>query len=312
MEKIDEIPEPSPSASPIAPARPIARNRLRETAVSIAIFLAFWGIYLATGNYQPSPFNAHVYLAYSLLHRRFDLIDPPGFFETARFAGHTYIAYGIGPSLLMLPFVAIWGLDFRQPVFAAALAAAAVTLWSATLTHLRFRGRSRILLTLLFGLGSLVWFYGGAKGNSWSLMHVTTLFGLTLAIYETLARGRGWLTGLAFGIAVLSRQTVLLALPFFVWSLWRDGESPRRNFNRELGFALCLCAPILFDAYYNAARFGSPWDSGYPRVIVAITALRFRPWGLFSLNYVAANARTYFLKLPENLPSFPWYDPTMA
>jgi len=174
------------TASVNEPNQAVADNRTRDAAVLIAIFLLFWGIYLATGCYQRNPFNAHVYLAYSLLRGRFDLINPPGYFETVQTAGRSYIAYGIGPSLLMLPCVAIWGMDFHQAAFMAALSTGAVTIWSSTLRRLGIHGQARSLLTVSFGLGSLFWFYGGANGTTWSLMHVTTVFGLTFAIHETL------------------------------------------------------------------------------------------------------------------------------
>ena len=289
------------------------RKRLQDAGSVLAIFLLFWGIYVASGCYRRSPFNAHVYLAYSLLHGRFDLIDPPGYFEKVQFAGRTYMAYGIGPSLLMLPFVAIWGLDFPQAIFMAGLAAMAVTLWWSTLARLETRGLARGLLTMLFGLGSLFWFYGGESGNTWSLMHVTAVFGLILAIHEILGRGRGWLVGIGFGIAVLSRQPVLLSLPFFVVGLWReDAKMSAPRLSREMWFAVCFGALMIFDAFYNAARFGSVFDNGYRRVVLATTDPRFLPWGLFSIKYAAQNAKIYFLKLPENLPQFPWYNPTMA
>jgi hypothetical protein len=288
-------------------------NRIWKATAFLAILLLFWGIYIGTGCYRRNPFNAHVYLAYSLLRGRFDLINPPGYFETVQFAGRSYIAYGIGPSLLMLPFVAIWGLDFHQPIFMAGLAALAVTLWWSTLARLEIHGLVRTLLTALFGLGSLFWFYGGGNGNTWSLMHVTAVFGLMLAIHETLGKARGWLVGIGLGIAVLSRQPVLLSLPFFVGMLWReDTKSINANLNREIWFVFCLGALMTFDAFYNAARFGSVFDNGYKRVVLATTDSRFLPWGLFSIKYAAQNAKTYFLKLPENLPEFPWYDPTMG
>lgn len=289
------------------------RNRLESAGSILAIFLLFWGIYIVTGCYRRSPFNAHVYLAYSLLHGRFDLIDPPGYFETVQFAGRSYIAYGIGPSLLMLPFVAIWGLDFHQSIFMAGLAALAVTLWWSTLARLEIQGLARGLLTVLFGLGSLFWFYSGGSGNTWSLMHVTAVFGLMLAIHEMLGEGRGWLVGIGFGIAVLSRQPVLLSLPFFVGGLWReDAKKIRDKLSKEMWFVACFGALMIFDAFYNVARFGSVVDNGYKRVVLATTDPRFLPWGLFSVNYVAENAKIYFLKLPENVPEFPWYDPTMG
>jgi hypothetical protein len=309
--------EPSISACFAAdgsrPVEAAAKSPAPQAVAFLAIFILFWGVYIGTGCYQRNPFNAHVYLAYSLLHGRFDLINPPAYLETVKFSGRSYVAYGIAPSLLMLPFVAIWGLDFHQPVFMAGLAALAVSLWSSTLGRLGIHGLFRGLLTTLFGLGSLLWFYGGAKGNTWSLMHVTAVFGLTLSIHEIFGKRRGWLVGIAFGIAVLSREPVLLSLPFFVGMLWID-DSKRINgaLTREMWFASCLGALIIFDAFYNAARFGSVFDNGYQRVILATTAPRFLPWGIFSFRYVPQNAHTYFLKLPENLAEFPWYDPTMG
>ena len=66
----------------------------------------------------------------------------------------------------------------------AGLAALAVTLWWSTLARLEIHGTARGLLTVLLGLGSLFWFYGGESGNTWSLMQVTAVFGLMLAIHE--------------------------------------------------------------------------------------------------------------------------------
>jgi len=248
-----------------------AEERVRAFAESTGCFFLFWAIYLLTGSYRRSPFNAHVYLAYSLLHGRFDLINPPANFEIIHYAGRNYVAYGIAPSLLMLPFVALYGLSFHQSIFKAALAALAVTLWRATLASLEIYGVTRTLFTILFGLGSLFWFYGGAHGDTWSLMHVTAVLGLTLAIYDVVGKGRGWLAGIGFGFAVLARQPVLLSLPFFVGMLWRnDARAVNRNLNREIWFAACFAALMILEAYYNAARFGSPFDNGYKRALVGI------------------------------------------
>jgi hypothetical protein len=308
-----ETPLPTTTASDSTVDHTAFQKRIPNARAYFAIFLAFWGVYLASGCYQRSAFNPHVYLALSILHGRFDVIDPPGYFELVRTAGHSYVAYGIGPSLLMLPFVAIWGLDFNQSIFVAGLGALAVTLWRSVLERLGTIGSTRDLLTVLFGLGSLFWFYAGENGSTWNLMHVTAVLGLVLAIHETLGRARGWFVGVSFGVAVLSRQPVLLSLPFFVGSLWRtDSNGIRGNLNREIWFGLCLGGLMFFDAFYNSARFGNVFDNGYRRVIEATTATRFRPWGLFSFRYVADNAKVYFLRLPENLSDFPWYNPTMA
>ncbi len=276
------------------------------------IFLIFAALYAATGCYKRTPFTAHVYLSYAMLHGHFDLLSPPGHFEVTQFGGRSYVAYGIGPSLLMLPFVAIWGLDFHQALFSAMLAALAVSLWWSTLGLMKIDGSDRAWLTTLLGAGSLFWFYAGKDGATWSLTHVTLVFGLMLAIRETVGKRRGWIAGLGFGLAVLARQPVLLALPFFAGMLWKNDEPFRPALKRELWFAAGLGVLLTFDAYYNYARFGSPFDNGYGRLILAYNDARLRSLGLFNLAYLRQNIHLYFMKLPSRLPDFPWFDPSMG
>lgn len=273
---------------------------------SLVVFLLFWGLYAATGCWKWTGYNAHVHLAWAMLHGQFNLIDPPGHFEMLRVGGKAYIAYGVGPTLMMLPLVAIWGPSFHQALFAAALAAWAVALWWSTLGLLQADPKARIALTACFGVGSLFWYYGGQNGNTWTIMHVVTVWGLMLAIRETLGKQRGWIVGVGFGLAVLSRQAVLLAAPFFLVLLFQD-----RNWRKLLGFAAGAGAFLGFGAFYNFARFGTPFDNAYKGVILATTPANQVPWGIFHPNYIAQNLQGYFLKLPARIPEFPYFDPTL-
>ncbi len=273
---------------------------------SLTVFYLFWAIYVATGCWKWTSYNAHVHLAWAMLHGQFHLIDPPGHFEMIREAGKAYVAYGIGPTLLMLPFVAIWGLSFHQALFAAALAAWAVALWWSTLGLLKADLKARLALTACFGLGSLFWFYGGQNGNTWTIMHVVTVWGLMLAIRETLGKQRGWIVGLGFGLAVLSRQAVLLSAPFFLVLLFQG-----KDWRKPLGFAAGSGALLGFGAFYNFARFGNPFNNAYKAVILETTPAHLVPWGIFHVNYIPQNVQGYFLRLPEQLASFPYFSPTL-
>jgi hypothetical protein len=294
---------------PVAVAAPQDRQKDRPVVFWL-IFFAFWRLYEMLGCYKGTAFNAHVLLAWSMLHGHFDLINPPAYFELTRIAGRSYIAYGIGPSLLMLPLVALWGPSFNQATFNAALGGLAVAFWWSSTGFLGFRVAERLWLTALFGAGSLFCFVAGQSGNTWGLMHVTTVFGLMLAIYDVLGRKRGWVAGLGFGIAVLSRQPVLLGLPFFAGMLWSGGTRGKARLHKELAFAVATGLLLAFDAWYNFARFGSVFDNGYSQVVQATGGSG--PWGLFSIHYLPQNYRVYFLSLPERVPNFPWFSPTMA
>jgi hypothetical protein len=287
---------------------PLTDSTREHPLVFWLIALLFWRLY-ETLCYGPTPFNAHVLLAWAMLHGHFYLIHAPGYFELTHVAGLSYIAYGIGPSLLMLPLVGLWGPDFNQPAFNEALGGLAVALWWSITGLLGLDFWKRVWLTLLFATGSLFCFMAGQNGNTWDLMHVTTVFGLMLAIYDVVGKRRGWLAGLGFGIAVLSRQPALLGLPFFIVMLWSNTESLYRQ-KRELAFAIALGSLLAFAAWYNFARFGNPFDNGYARVIAATGGAG--PWGLFSIHYFAQNYHVYFLQLPERISGFPWLNPTMA
>jgi hypothetical protein len=90
-------------------------------------------------------------------------------------AGRSYVAYGIGPSLLMLPLVALWGPGFNQAAFNAALGGLAVALWWSITGLLSFDYWKRLWLTALFAVGALFCFAAGQSGSTWNLMHVTTV-----------------------------------------------------------------------------------------------------------------------------------------
>jgi hypothetical protein len=71
----------------------------------------------------------YVYLAYSLLHRHVDLIQlPPTTYDLLHVNGQWFVAGSPLPSLLMLPFVAIFGVGFSDVLFSVVLGAIDVAL----------------------------------------------------------------------------------------------------------------------------------------------------------------------------------------
>ena len=305
---------PGPEAAALPPPEApgvFAHPLFQRYGDAAYLFVLFWCIYALSGALKATPYVAHVLLAKAMLAGRFFIDDLPGFMEHTVYQGHTYVAYGIAPSLLMMPFVAIWGDRFPQPMFCAALGALTVALWWRVLGRMDLLPAWRTWLTAMFGLGSLFWFYAGQNGNTWSIMHVVVCLGLMVAIDDCLGRQRAWVAGLGRGLAVLSRQTVFLSLPFFVAMLWRDdratGGAP--VIKKAALFAVGLGLPLLFNAYYNHARFGSPFDNGYGKVISEYQKLEY---GFFHMHYLMTNLHTYFWALPERLGHFPWFNPTMG
>src|SRR5512143_479686 len=71
----------------------------------------------------------YVYLAQSLLHGHTDLIQlPPVTYDLLHFNGQWFVAGSPMPSILMLPFVAIFGVGFSDVLFSVVLGAIDVAL----------------------------------------------------------------------------------------------------------------------------------------------------------------------------------------
>jgi hypothetical protein len=66
---------------------------------------------------------------------------------------------------------------------------------------------------------------------------------------------------------------------------------------------------VAFFLWYNDARFGSPFESGYGLATLPPFLQAQREIGLFSLRHVPMNLEYLFLKLPRPIPTAPFFKP---
>lgn len=196
----------------------------------------------------------YVYLAQALLRRRVDLIQlPPTTYDLLHVHGQWFVAGSPMPAIMMLPFVAIFGVGFSDVLFSVVLGAIDVALVYSLLGVFVERhspviaGRSRadeaistivseiasrpvggrhdagILIsesarrwiTLLFALGTPFW-YLASLGTYWFTAHVVVVFFALLATREALTKQRWFLVGLWLACAGFARPTALFLAPFFL------------------------------------------------------------------------------------------------
>ncbi len=246
---------------------------------------------------RPGTENLYVRQAEAFLHGKL-AIGEYGW-DAAVVQGQNFVAFPPAPALLLTPLVALLG-PAATPTVAVSFILFALTLFVAwrVLARLALPAAMRFWVLLAFGLGTPLWLAVQWSDGVWFLAHVVAVFFLTLAIHEALGRRRGWIAGLFLAGAVLSRQFTLFAAIFLVVALWQRGESSVRSRWLNLaGFALPLLVAGAGYLWFNAARFGSPFDTGYNYLRVNdFLLLRFKDYGLFSPAYVLFNLIYLFVQ----------------
>ena len=210
------------------------------------------------------------------------------------------------PAVVLLPFVAIWGMATDQAFLAVVLGALDVGLAFWLLGRVPIRPRLRAALTVFLGAGSVLW-YASSLGTTWYLAHVVAL-GLTLvAVAIALDADDRWaaldrsaprplldwrqiLAGFLLGLAVTSRLTVGFGVVFLV--LVGGGGSWTR---RAAGAALGIAIPVGVLLAYNLAVSGTLFNPVYEALY------RYEVWAYPDLNYHSAWSLQDIRYIPENL-----------
>lgn len=247
-----------------------------------------------------------------------------------------YVSFPWFPALLMLPFVALWGIKTNDVLFNVLLAPANVVLVYLLLRRLSARGYSHrslsddLWLTGLFAFGT-VYFYASVVGQVWYTAHVVGV-GLT-ALYALAAlEGRHpFVAGLCLGLGFITRTPIPFSFPLIVGELLRrhlgpapgsaltDSASSWWQRARQLyarvhkapmvralvwaGIPALFIASIAFTVNY--LRFDSPFEFGHYYLNVRWTE-RIQRWGLFNYHFLSRNLAAMFCLLPRILTRAPY------
>lgn len=315
----------------------------RRWAYPLLIFVLCSGLYCATSAerlLRPSANNHYVHLANAWLHGRLDLgPKPPGTndwacFDTLNqgpcppgrysFPGpdveryRWYVSFPPLPAVLLLPFVAIFGLGTLDALVWALFAGFGPMLLFLVLRFLGESGRSGrsraedLLVTALFAVGS-VYFFVAVQGTVWFAAQVVASAFICIYLLCAFGARRPTAAGLALGLAFLCRPATLLLAPFFLLQALSASQTDtgseaeqRIRLGKVLAmFALPLAALIAAAVWHNLARFGDPFEFGH-RFLQIRWRSRIETWGLFSPHYLSRNLTVFFLSLPWLLESSPF------
>ena len=246
------------------------------------------------------------YLADAFLHGRLWLEHALGPWDNVIVRGQVYVPFAPFPAIAFMPLVAIFGpvrLDQWEQIVDLAIAAIDVGLCFWLMGRVGVRSIvDRIWLAVLFGVSTQI-LWVTTRGGVWHTGHLIAALVTLAALIETFGRRRPLLLGLLVGMGFLTRAPLALAAPFFAWVVADRAGShlpdtktwPWRGW---LVYALGIAPAVIFFAWYNAARFGSPLESGYGMASLPPFLVAQRALGLFSLAHLGMNLDYLLVHLP--------------
>lgn len=280
----------------------------KRNAFLIVLIVAFmfYGVSAGVKINKQSKTPQHIYLAYSFLHGRVNLVEmPQSTYDMIYFEDKWYVIGGITPTLLLLPFVAIFGTNISDVFFGACVGALNVALIHSLLGRLVEKPSTQIWLTLLFASGTSHWWLSSV-GAVWFNAQIVALLFLILYVRSSI-QDRPWLAGLWLALAFLSRPSVLFSASFYLLIVLTKEHAIRPILKRIIPFGMMVATGIAVMLTYNQLRFGNPLDFGYSYMIGSNTLTRtYARSGGFNIQYVPCNMYVSLFGMPNiRLPFLP-------
>ncbi len=297
----------------LAPLRKVV-VQIDSPWVATLFGLLVYGLFSAhhQGGFAASSVPYFQYLADAFLHGQTHLrLPPPSTHDLSHFDGKLFLYWSPFPAVLMMPFVAIWGVKFSDVVFTDVLGALNIGMLAALLraaTRRRLIKLSRIrraLLVFFFAFGT-VHFTLAPFGRVWFTAQVVGFGCVVLAYWAAIAL-RGLpafaVAGLAMTGALLTKNHMLATgiwpALYLLYTHW-DSRSPTRVPLRYLVAALLpVLVGFIMLAGYNWLRFGNMMDNGYRFHEVGFEfAEDFARYGVFHPHFLLTNIYYQYLYYP--------------
>ncbi|MBQ7033987.1 MAG: hypothetical protein IJN25_10075 [Clostridia bacterium] len=268
-------------------ARYINKERKIMLLAAACVFLV--GLFLqgCTGRLgTPNSYNSYALQAARWLEGHLDLGQNYSHLEIAAFNGKYYNSFPPFPSVVLLPFVLLFGTATPDGLISLWFAAAGAAL-AAKLSFLYGKSEKEaffwaVFITVGSNLLSIM-----CTGWVWFIAQ-TMAFTFLLAAFCTAKQGKTWCALLLTACAAGCRPFSVLCLPIFLYLLHKAGcRFSRRTLLRVLPAAV-LC---LFYALLNGLRFGNPLEFGHNYLP------EFLAEPQFGFGYVAENVKT-LVRLP--------------
>jgi hypothetical protein len=285
---------------------------LPDWAVALILGVLAAALYLVTaGGVADTPPDGNLALAGALIDGRID-VPWNGIAELAPVGDRWYVPFPPVPALTYVPLAALTGYEpWESKLLSHVMPAVAggVVVGMAFMVLSRLGVSRRSALWIAGGLATSTLWWAATEGGTWYYAHV---LGLLFSIGGMLVAVNGRLplvAGLLLGLAAGCRLPMALLLPLFLY--WYRDFRPRVLL---LDGAAIVSAGLIA---YNLARFGSPVDFGYSRIISLFqdgTVLE-ESWfadGLVNVAYIPRSIGAMLFSGYTIVPEFPYLRPSIS
>jgi hypothetical protein len=308
------------TSSVVAPVFSIRNVLVAASLFAIALF-SIWEFQTQfnLSHFGVSTVNYFTNEAQSFLHGRWDLDVPASRVDIVVVHGKHYIVYPPMPAIVLMPFVAIFGLNTSDILFTAVCSALNLSVLYLLLEQVRANGFTRRVWLENACIAVLLW-YGSISlwlslgGRMWFTAQILCMTFTLLALLVAFRRHYA-LAAVLLGCAFFCRSSVLLGYLFLYYLAWQDaGTKPRIEqfveslrarkpdwaavpWRRLLPPIAVTAGVLLLFMLHNTIIFGSPLDSGYN----VLNQQRYRAVtkGLLNIKYVPANIMANFFTFPQ-------------
>ena len=277
------------------------RRLMKKDKFPVLIILMMTGmwllldLYLGKSFYGPSPFNSYTLQALSWLQGHAWVENNPAL-ELAIYEGKYYVSFPPLPSVILLPFAAIFGRNTPDNLLIKVYAAMTVLFLYGALKKVTARRADAAFWSFL-AVFSSCFLPLTVEGAVWYQAQALALMLATGAVYLLT---RDCMTGslLMYALSVAARPfDALYFFPIFgVWLiLYRRAGIPLSEAKGKIipGFALGLLVAVCI-GLYNYFRFGNPFEFGHNY----LPEFSFQGGVQFSLSHVLNNINGFVLRLP--------------
>ncbi|MBV8367503.1 MAG: hypothetical protein JO036_01015 [Candidatus Eremiobacteraeota bacterium] len=283
----------------MTPARIFSDDRAHAVLAGV-LTVAALGLF---SGFHATAFDNYVWMADGWLQGKPYLPHFPGdYIDAIPYHGHAYVYEAPLPAVLLLPFVAIWGLNANETVLAIVLAGIGIgTAWRVARRIGVARGWAWLLAAfMLFGTS---YAYCSASGDVWFVAHSGAVAFTMLALNECFGKREPWRVALWALCAAFCRYPMFLAAPAYALAVW---PQLRAKPMRWLTTAAVVALFAIPSSIYNYVRWGTIADVGFTKFYRIMDVGKNDPAPPFALKNLGMQLQFYLLQPPQRIDRPPY------